>query len=181
MKSFLINILKIIGGMLAVFVVLCIVLVAIAVNSPQATPRAADAQTTSGSSNHRQASRPAKVIASHDYCDEALAHERTAASDGISHQAAYNAAVAGLADNEHCSNDDQHLINEGYLLSMKGMAEHYLKDGDSQTDLNQANALLVECQTRPGIYGTHTGAACETQEMNNIKAPTNWEMESYER
>jgi hypothetical protein len=59
---------------------------------------------------------------------------------------------------------------------MKGLAEHHLSQGDSRTDLNQANTLLVECQTQPDLYGTKTGASCETQEQYNISAQTNWDM-----
>jgi hypothetical protein len=78
-----------------------------------------------------------------------------------------------------CGNDDDNLLNKAYLMSFKALSEHYLSSGDSATDLNQANALLVECQTHPGFYGTHTGAQCETQENNNIRTQTNWEMQNY--
>jgi hypothetical protein len=103
-----------------------------------------------------------------------------AASSDVSHAGAYADAVKGLAVNEQCDDDDQQVINKGYLLSMKAFAEHYLPNGDAGTDFNQANSLLVECQTRPGIYGTHTGAECETQEKNNISQETNWELEKAE-
>lgn len=106
--------------------------------------------------------------------------EKISASSSSSHRTAYAAAVNGLAANEKCTDEDEHLIREGYLLSMKAFAEHYLSAGDSRTDFNQANVLLVECQTRPGLYGTRAGAGCETQEQYNIRAQTNWEMESNE-
>jgi hypothetical protein len=180
MKRFFGNILKIIGGLVAAFVTLCVVFAIIGANSHPSTPTAS--AQSSASTQHRQASQPAHIAATHDYCNEALTHENESSKQlHLSSRAAYNAAVAGLADNENCADDKWHLVNEGYLLSMKGLSEHFLKDGDSQTDLNQANALLVQCQTTPGLYGTHTGAACETQEMNNIKATTNWDMEAYSR
>lgn len=140
-----------------------------------AAAKAADEQRA-----QQRREQAAYEAAHHDYCKDALNDEKTAASDGVSHQAAYNAAVAGLAANENCDDEDAHLVNKAYLLSMKGLAEHYLSEGDSQTDLNQANALLVQCQTTPGLYGTHTGASCETQEQYNIHASTNWEIESNE-
>lgn len=125
------------------------------------------------------ASDPASPVrAAHDYCadatsdsNKAVAHEK--AGD---HSASYAAAVAGLAANERCDDDDEHIVNEGYLLSDKAFAEHYLPQGDWRTDFNQANALLVECQTRPALYGTHEGAGCETQENYNIRQTTDWEM-----
>lgn len=118
--------------------------------------------------------------AHHDYCADALKYEKIAASNGVSHSSAYGASIKGLAANERCDNETEQLVNKGYLLSMKAFAEHYLRDGDSRTDFNQANALLVECQTRPGLYGTRTGAGCETQEQYNIRAQTNWEIEENE-
>ena len=103
-------------------------------------------------------------------------HEAVAA-EKFSHQASYDAAVSGLNYFEQCDSEEA-FVTQGYLLSVKAMAEHYLSSGDSRTDFNQANALLVKCQTTPGIYGTHRGAQCETQEHNNISTQMNWDMEA---
>jgi hypothetical protein len=120
----------------------------------------------------------ARTSAQHDYCSEANSYEGKAFdyfNNGRHYRAAYNAAVSGLAASEQC-NDSMRNMHNGFLLSVKGMAEHYLPDGDSQTDLNQANALLVKCQTTPGLYGTHDAAFCETQEQANISWQVEWRM-----
>lgn len=114
-------------------------------------------------------------------CSTADTRERQAADylDNHQYQRTYDTVVSGLHYVSLCSSDDDNLVNKGYLLSFKAYAEHYLSSGDSKTDMNEANQLLVECQTHPGFYGTHIGAQCETQENNNIRTTTNWEMESY--
>jgi len=114
----------------------------------------------------------------HDYCADANKQEHIAAAKSSTYRVAYRAAVAGLAANEKCTDDNEHLINQGYLLSMKALAEHGLGDEEWRTDFNQANQLLVECQTKPGLYGTRPAAECETQEKYNISAETNWDIES---
>lgn len=103
-------------------------------------------------------------------------HEAADAINNDQYQKTYDTAVSGLHYVGLCGNDDDNLLNKGYLLSFKALAEHHLSSGDSQTDMNEANALLVECQTHPGFYGTHVGAQCETQENNNISTTTQWEM-----
>lgn len=96
---------------------------------------------------------------------------------GSAYRSAFDNAEKGLAANDRCDDDDQKQLNEGFLLSIKGMSEHYLSSGDSRTDLNQAETVLEQCQTNPRFYGTHTGAECETQQENDISATTNWEVE----
>jgi hypothetical protein len=121
------------------------------------------------------------VSASAGACGIADKKEREAA-DYINHdeyQRTYDTVVSGLHYVALCDNDDDNLLNKAYLMSFKALAEHHLSSGDSATDLNEANALLVECQTHPGFYGTHVGAQCETQENNNIQTQTNWEMDNY--
>jgi zinc ribbon protein len=113
-----------------------------------------------------------------DPCESATQFEKkaVAAVNAGDYEQAYDYAGQGIDENGGCDDDNSSLVNSGYLLSMKGLAEHYLPQGDSRTDLNQANQLLVECQTNPDLYGTATAAGCETQEQNNISAMTNWEM-----
>jgi hypothetical protein len=125
----------------------------------------------------RKAADAAQYAAEHhDYCKDAVAQEHIAAAKSSSPRVAYKAAVAGLAANEKCGDENDNLINKAYLLSMKAYAEHSLGDDGWHTDFNQANALLVQCQTKPGLYGTRTGAECETQEKNNISSETNWDI-----
>jgi hypothetical protein len=113
-----------------------------------------------------------------DSCASANTYERQASSDlsGSDYRGAYHNAVSGLAKDDDCTNDTDQLVNKAYLLSMKGMAEQHLSEGDSRTDLNQADMLLEECQTKPALYGTSEGASCETQQRYNIRAETNAEM-----
>ena len=179
--KFIIGTVKVI---VVIFGLLFIVALIAVIHDPPKPSPVADASPTHSTAriSHELRSAPAPTMAtsepaSRDYCAEALALERTASSKSVSNREGYKAAVDGLAKNEQCTDHNQHLVNEGYLLSVKGLREHYLPEGDSQTDLNQANALLVECQTTPGLYGTHIGAACETQEMKNIKATTNWQID----
>jgi hypothetical protein len=121
------------------------------------------------------------VSSSDAACTAADQRERQAADylNNHEYQKTYDTVVSGLHYVSICDNDDDNLENKAYLLSFKAFAEHYLSSGDSKTDMNEANALLVECQTHPGFYATHVGAQCETQENNNIQTETNWEMENY--
>ena len=141
-----------------------------------ASSRAEQARQLAQQRRDEAEQRREEAARNHDYCADALAQEKIAASEGVGKRTAYRASVAGLSANERCDNVTAQLIHKGYLLSMKAFAEHDLGVGDWETDMNEANALLVECQTTPGIYGTHTGAACETQESNNIHATTDWQM-----
>ena len=119
-------------------------------------------------------------------CIEELAKDSNASVKAYKagdYQAAYTAATKGLqfietSCEDEAGNPHVQYVAKGMLLSFKGLAEHHLPQGDARTDLNQANSLLVECQTEPGIYGTHEAAVCESQEQNNISATTNWEMNS---
>ena len=112
-----------------------------------------------------------------DYCgitykDEIAAGKAYKASE---YRTAKTIADKGLAAASSCMNDDAVMVRKGYLLSIRAFAEHNLPDGDARTDFNQANQLLVECQTR--LYGTKTAAECESQEQNNIHAQTTWDVD----
>ena len=111
-------------------------------------------------------------------CETANTLEREAARhiNADEYQATYDSSMSGLHYNALCSDETDKLINKGYFMSFKAYAEHQLGNGDWRTDFNEANQLLVECQTTPGVYGTHTAALCETQEKNNISSETHWEM-----
>jgi hypothetical protein len=129
--------------------------------------------------SHERNAVPSQLLTT--ACGTADQRERQAASyiNNGEYQKTYDTTVSGLHYVELCNNDDDNLLNKAYLMSFKALAEHHLSSGDSKTDLNEANQLLVECETHPGFYGTHVGAQCETQETNNIQQQTNWEMESY--
>jgi len=107
-------------------------------------------------------------------CTQALAYEKTAAQDSVSAQARYDSAVAGLAANQTCRDAQMHLVNEAYLLSMRAPAEHDLKVGSWQRDLQRANMLLLQCTNWPGIKGTAAGANCATQMRYNATVATNF-------
>jgi hypothetical protein len=100
-------------------------------------------------------------------CTRALALEKTAANDAVSRQAAYDAAVAGLAANQGCPDAQMHLVNEAYLLSMRAPAAHDLHIGDWRRDLTRANDLLLQCANWPGLKGTKAGQDCVTQRQYN--------------
>ena len=114
----------------------------------------------------RAACSPARApagAAPPDACAAALAYERTASADGVSRQAAYDAAVAGLTVNETCAKPQQRLVNEAYLLSMRAAAAHDLNVGDWRRDLARADALFTQCTTTRGLANTQAAKDCRTQ------------------
>lgn len=119
-----------------------------------------------------------RAVAAVDWCDRATDMQKLAAKEfGTgAYQSAYDDAVQGLRDDDRCDDDTAATVLRGYLLSMKGLAEHRLSEGDSRTDLNEANMLLEKCQTDPSLYGTHIAAGCESQQQNNISATTDWDI-----
>lgn len=157
------------------FASLCI-LAFVGCSAPQPSPRRS-AHVPQSRKIHSTA-RPTARSTPLDQCNAALRNETRAMHlvDSGSYSAGYHAAQQGLAEVQNCEDDSDRMVLHGYLLSARAYAEHHLPYGDSQTDMNQANQLLVECQTRPGLYGTHIAAECDTQEQNNIEATTNWEM-----
>ena len=156
--------LKIIGGIVVAVILLAFVGAMMHTSS-----------TSSGSSASSNSASYGAPKPSPDYCKQADDLERKA-SKATDHSTMYALAVKGLAVNARCDDDHDQMVNKAFMLSFKAYAEHYLPHGDSRTDFNQANQLLVECQTTPGIYGTHLAAQCETQEQNNIKTTTNWDI-----
>ena len=81
-----------------------------------------------------------------NYCGAANAYKHWAFAFYKSkrYRAAYKATVAGLEPSDQRDDLWQHM-RDGFLPFVKGLAEQNLPEGDSQTDLNQANALLVKC------------------------------------
>ena len=115
------------------------------------------------------AGAPQPGRAAPDACAQALAYEKTAASDSASTQARYDSAVAGLSANQGCRDPQMHLVNEGYLLSMRAPAEHDLKIGNWRQDITRADMLLLQCTNWPGLKGTKAGNDCATQRRYNAQ------------
>ena len=111
-------------------------------------------------------------------CDTAVTYEKEAAANN-GYQSTYDLSVSGLHYAELCDDDNTKVLLKGYLLSFKANAEHHLSSGDSATDMDQATTLLAECQTLPGVYGTHAGAQCESQEDDDIRMKEQWDMANY--
>jgi hypothetical protein len=96
--------------------------------------------------------------------------------DKAESQKAYDASISGLHYINLCGDDDVNVQAKGFLMVVKAVSERKLASGDSMTDMNEAITLLEECQTRPGFYGTHVGAQCESLQESAIKLKTSWEM-----
>jgi len=112
-------------------------------------------------------------------CAQALAYEKTAASDGVSTQVRYDSSVAGLSANQGCRDPQMHLVNEAYLLSMRAPAEHDLKIGNWRQDFTRADMLLLQCTNWPGLKGTKHAADCSTQRRYNAQIAKT--LEGYDR
>ena len=114
-------------------------------------------------------------------CNDAVSHTNQAFLDFNSgdYSGGYENATIAVHLADSCT-DASMPATKGFALSARAFNEHHLIVGDATTDLNQAEQLLSECQTQPGYYGTHDGAACETKEQNNISTKTNWDMQRYE-
>ena len=112
---------------------------------------------------------PMPAAAAPNGCAQALAYEKTAASDSVSTQARYDSAVAGLSANQGCRDAQMHLVNEAYLLSMRAPAEHDLKIGNWRQDITRADMLLLQCTNWPGLKGTKAGIDCGTQRRYNAQ------------
>ena len=102
--------------------------------------------------------------ASDEGCRRAIIYERTAAA-AASRQAAYNAAVSGLAMNAHCG-EPQRTLDEAYLLAQRASAGSALRVGDWKADLRRSDELLARCIESPARYGT-TRDRCQTRLKKN--------------
>jgi hypothetical protein len=119
------------------------------------------------------AARAATDVQPNEACNRALEYEKTSANDTVSRQASYDSAVAGLTANARCNDPQMKLVNEAYLLSMRAAAEHELKIGNWQRDLERANMLLAQCTNWPGLRGKPAGNNCATQrQYNDIMSKT---------
>jgi len=89
-------------------------------------------------------------------------------SNTYSYRKAYDAAVVGLRANHTCKDARLFIVNEGYLLSTKAIAEHFINKGDSSRDLNRAIDLLKRCRTMAPTLGRTVSDLCAQQEQNDI-------------
>ena len=76
---------------------------------------------------------------------------------------AYNAADLGLRANRTCTEAEQNLINEGFLLSTKSIAENVLSRGNSKFDLDRAIHDLERCRKNEPTLGRAQSDMCEKQ------------------
>ncbi len=101
-----------------------------------------------------------------DACLRALTYITTAANERITRTAVYNAARAGLQENEHCP-EPRRSVNEGYLLAMLAPAEFTLARGDWRVDLDRSNMLLEQCVRERDFAGTEIADDCAKQRSYN--------------
>lgn len=163
--------LSVIGGI--VVVIFIIGACASGLNSTSSPSHNSYTSTSSDSSS--------RASSGNDDCKSAVQHSNQAFSDfnAGDYSGGYKNAETAVQLSESCSENDLPSV-KGFALSAKAFNEKHLSQGDSATDINQAIQLLSDCQSRPGYYGTHEGALCDTQEENDIKTKDNWDMAQYE-
>jgi hypothetical protein len=142
---------------------------------PTASPRPSASPRPTASPRRTARPSPARSIApaghvANGSCRRAVEEQRLAAGTTISRRAAYDASVAGLAENAKCENRTARIVNEGYLRSTLAAAEHDLGLGDWKADLKRANALLAQCETLPDLQTTKAPADCAAQRRYNEQA-----------
>jgi hypothetical protein len=125
---------------------------------PSATPRPRPAETPN----------PGPLVGGpdDDACLRTLTYLKTAADDRLTRREIYNAALAGLAMNAHCS-EPRRSVNEAYLLAMRAPAEFSLHIGDWSADLSRSDALLDACAALPEFRATTVAGDCATQRKFN--------------
>lgn|GEM_PF-5550528 len=99
-------------------------------------------------------------------CAQALADEKAAAAPGIPPQRSYDDTVAGLAANARCTDPVARIVNAGYLLSMRAMAERNLRMGDWRRDFQMADEYLGKCIAYGKRIGSHA-RDCRVQQIDN--------------
>ncbi len=109
-------------------------------------------------------------------CTRALSQQQRAAQASISPLGSYDASIAGLAENARCDDAVKRVVNEGYLRSTLGAAEHELNLGDWRAELKQANDVLAQCETLPALHGTSVVNDCAAQRKFNESAAAQWSL-----
>ena len=95
-------------------------------------------------------------------------NEASQFSNTYDYRKAYDTALVGLRANQRCKDARLFIVNEGYLLSTKAIAEHFIKKGDSAGDLNRAIDLLKRCRDMGPTLGRTVSEFCRKQEQNDI-------------
>ena len=106
-----------------------------------------------------------------DACSVARLHlnQASKSSNAYLYSDAYDAAVLGLKADRTCRDEDAKVVNEGFLLSTKAIAEHFLSRGDSANDLNRAIDLLKRCREIAPKLGSAISDLCEKQHQSDIQ------------
>ena len=97
------------------------------------------------------------------------------------YQRLFDVASPAIATTERCPVKLVNVIARAELVADRALAEHELKSGDWQTDLNLAKQLFQKCVTDPDWYGTETSGQCETMQKYLIEFETHWDMERWTR
>jgi hypothetical protein len=84
--------------------------------------------------------------------------------------------MRGLKANQDCKDMRVNLVNAGFLLSTKAIAEHFLKKGDSASDLKRAMDLLERCREMAPTLGRVLSNLCEKLEQNDIVTRARFDM-----
>lgn len=155
-------------------VVALVFLAAMCSSSPNVTTPSGDAWHNSSSSSSVSTTSDNST----NDCNSSVTHTNQAWKDynAGDYDGGYKNANTAVSLADSCNQGGDYDSAKGFALSARALNEHHLSQGDSRTDLNQAEQLLSSCQSDVGYYGTHAAAVCETQEQNDISAETNWEM-----
>jgi hypothetical protein len=124
----------------------------------------------SGHDHHRSSSHDA-CIAARSYLNQSSRF-----SNAYSYGKAYDTAMRGLKANQDCKDMRVNLVNAGFLLSTKAIAEHFLKKGDSASDLKRAMDLLERCREMAPTLGRVLSNLCEKLEQNDIVTRARFDM-----
>lgn len=112
------------------------------------------------------------VAAVTDPCGVARAqvNQASALSNAYKYREAYHAALAGLRADEKCRDEQTRLVNQGFLLSTKAMAEEaFSKRGDSSADFDRAIKLLQRCRDMTPKLDNNVSDLCGKQEQSDIQ------------
>ena len=106
-----------------------------------------------------------------DSCGVARANLNRASdyANAYKYRDAYKATLLGLAANKKCLDVPATLINGGFLLSTKAIAEYaFQQRGDSAADLKHAIDLLDRCQRIVPKLRGKASDLCAKQERRDI-------------
>lgn len=100
----------------------------------------------------------------------AQVNQASAFSNSYKYRDAYNAVLVGLRANMKCNSEQTKLVNQGYLLSTKAIAEYaFSARADSSADLDRAIKFLQRCRDMPPKLGRTISDLCRKQEQSDIQ------------